>query len=86
MRHPTEQEIRRRHAERLERLARRESEAWREYVDCLRGVDPLGYEMAEPMAWRRLRRRLAELAFDRRREEFELDRALVADSGLRKAS
>ena len=34
----------------------------------------------QPLAWRRLRRNLAELALDRRRDAFARDRAL-ADAG-----
>ena len=51
-----------------------------------RGGDELGYETAEPFAWRRLRRGLAEIAHDRRRIEFELDRYLADARGISRAS
>jgi len=44
------------------------------------------YQQAEPLAWRRLRRQIAQLAHDRRRDEFERDRALAEINGLRLAS
>ena len=86
MRHPTEQELRRQHAERAARLAARENQAWSEYLAMTRGGDELGYETAEPFAWRRLRRGLAEIAHDRRRIEFELDRSLADARGISRAS
>jgi hypothetical protein len=84
--HSTEHELRQRHEERLARLAAREREAWSEYLATTRSDDPLTYERAEPFAWRRLKRMLAELAGDRRRGQFELDRALVEARGIRRAS
>jgi hypothetical protein len=72
-------------AERLGELKQRELEAWREYLDALRPCDANLYEQTEPLAWRRLRRTLAGLAHDRRRDEFERDRALAEAHGLRLA-
>jgi hypothetical protein len=72
-------------AERLGELQHREQEAWREYLDTLRPCDRNLYEQTEPLAWRRLRRTLAGLAHDRRRDEFERDRALAEARGLRLA-
>jgi hypothetical protein len=73
-------------AERLAELQQREQEAWQEYLDTLRPCDTDLYEQTEPLAWRRLRRTLANLAHDRRRDEFERDRALAEAHGLRLAS
>jgi hypothetical protein len=86
MRRPTEQELRRTYAERAARLAARENEAWMEYLAYIRAGEANGYESVEPFAWRRLRRALAELAHDRRRYEFELERALVDARGISRAS
>ena len=86
MPHPTEQELRERYSERQANLAERECQAWREYLATTRSDDPVRYEQAEPFAWRRLKRMLAELAGDRRRVEFEFDRALVEARGISKAS
>jgi len=86
MRHPTEKELRQRYTERLAALAERECQAWREYLASTRSDDPLHYEQAEPFAWRRLKRMLAELAGDRRKVQFEHDRALVEARGATQAS
>ena len=68
-------------------LARREQAVWDEYLRVSKGcAGDLGrYERAEPLAWRRLRRRIAELAHDRRRDAFERDRALAEAAGYRLA-
>jgi hypothetical protein len=74
-------------AARLAELHQREQVAWQEYLDTLRPCgDANLYEQTEPLAWRRLRRTLASLAHDRRRDEFERDRALAEAHGLRLAS
>jgi hypothetical protein len=67
------------------RLDERECTAWKEYLAMTRaGAD--AYEQTEPFAWRRLRRSLAELAGERRRADFELDRALAESHGTRRAA
>jgi hypothetical protein len=66
--------------ERVERHEARQQEAWVEYLETTRRCPEHVYLQAEPLAWRRLRRRLAELAHDRRRDAFARDRAL-ADAG-----
>lgn len=54
-----------------------EREAWREYLRTTRSCRGALYTQSEPLAWRRLRRRLAEVAHERRRDDFERDRALA---------
>lgn len=67
------------YADRCGEHARRERTAWDEYLrmtkDC--AADPRLYADCEPLAWRRLRRALAEVAHLRRRDAFERDRALA---------
>jgi len=72
-------------AARADEIARREQAAWLEYLEMLRPCDADLYAETEPLAWRRLRRTLAALAHDRRRDEFERDRALAEAHGLRLA-
>ena len=48
--------------------------------------EPVRDEQNEPFAWRRLKRMLAELAADRRRADFELDRGLAEARGITRAS
>jgi hypothetical protein len=72
-------------SERVERHVAREHDAWLEYLETTRRCPQHVYAQAEPLAWRRLRRRLAELAHDRRRDAFERDRALVEAAGYRLA-
>ena len=86
MRHPSELELRRRHASRAANLAARENEAWLEYLAHIQSGDTNAYETAEPFAWRRLRRALAELAQNRRLHEFQLERALADARGASQAS
>jgi hypothetical protein len=64
----------------------RERAAWDEYLMSTRGCAAAAYDQAEVLAWRRLRRQLAQLSYDRRRSEFERDRALAELYGLRLAS
>jgi hypothetical protein len=58
-------------------LAARTQLAWTEYLRTTRSCAATIYAEAEPIAWRRLRRSLAALCHDRRRSEFERDRALA---------
>lgn len=82
---PTASEPHDRHRERVARLDDRVCTAWKEYLAMTRaGAD--AYEQTEPFAWRRLRRSLAELAGERRRADFELDRALAESHGTRRAA
>jgi hypothetical protein len=83
-RHTTD-EIESWYAERLERHVAREREAWDEYLETTRRCPEHVYSQAEPLAWRRLRRRLAELAHDRRRDAFQRDRDLAEAAGYRLA-
>lgn len=83
--HRTTNDIETWYCERLERLVTREREAWDEYLETTRRCPEHVYSQAEPLAWRRLRRRLAELAHDRRRDAFERDRALAEAAGIRLA-
>lgn len=71
---------------RVEEFAARERDAWEEYLSTIRGIDTDVYQQAEPLAWRRLRRQIAQLSHDRRRDEFERDRAVAELNGLRLAS
>jgi hypothetical protein len=71
---------------RIEEIAARERDAWEEYLTTIRGIDTDVYQQAEPLAWRRLRRQIAQLSHDRRRDEFERDRAVAEFNGLRLAS
>jgi hypothetical protein len=64
----------------------REREAWDEYLRTTQACAESTYDQSEALAWRRLRRQLAGLAHDRRRDEFERDRALAELRGLRLAS
>jgi hypothetical protein len=73
-------------AARVQELAARERDVWEEYLRTIRGIDTDVYQQAEPLAWRRLRRQIAQLAHDRRRDEFERDRAVAELTGLRLAS
>ncbi len=73
-------------AGRVEELAGLEREAWDEYLTTIRGAHDGAYDQAEPLAWRRLRRQIAQLAHDRRRDEFERDRRVAETIGLRLAS
>jgi hypothetical protein len=73
-------------AGRVLEFAARERAAWEEYLSTIRGIATDVYQQAEPLAWRRLRRQIAQLAHDRRRDEFERDRAVAELNGLRLAS
>jgi predicted component of type VI protein secretion system len=73
-------------ASRVLEFAGRERDAWEEYLLTIRGIELDVYQQAEPLAWRRLRRQIAQLAHDRRRDEFERDRAVAELNGLRLAS
>ena len=71
---------------RVDEYAARERDAWDEYLRTIRGIDADVYQQTEPLAWRRLRRQIAQLAHDRRRDEVERDRAVAEINGLRLAS
>jgi hypothetical protein len=73
-------------AGRVLELAARERDAWEEYRVTISGIDTDTYQQAEPLAWRRLRRQIAQLAHDRRRDEFKRDRAIAELNGLRLAT
>jgi hypothetical protein len=83
---PTHSELHRAHTERLARLDERTSSAWGEYLAMTRGGAADVYVQTESFAWRRLRRDLATIAQERRRIEFEFDRALVDLLGTRRAA
>jgi hypothetical protein len=86
MQQPTSSEPHDRHRERVARLDERTRTAWTEYLSMTRGGARDVYEETEAFAWRRLRRGLAELAGERRRADFELDRALADSHGTRRAA
>jgi hypothetical protein len=86
MLHPTSSELHRTQSERLARLDERTSDAWGEYLAMTRGSAPDVYAQTESFAWRRLRRDMAAIAHERRRIEFEFDRALVELLGTRRAA
>lgn len=71
-------------AERCERHDARERDAWDEYLRTTRMAPADVYDAAEPLAWRRLRRQLAELHHDRRRDAFERDRAVAETTSTRR--
>jgi hypothetical protein len=71
---------------RMTEIAGRERDVWEEYLHTTQGLVPDVYAQAEPLAWRRLRRSMAALAHDRRRDAFERDRAVAELHGLRLAS
>ncbi len=70
------------YAERVAAHQARERELWDAYLRVTKGCpgDLERYLHAEPLAWRRLRRGLAELAHDRRRDAFARDRAAAEAS------
>ena len=70
----------------LARIDERTRTAWSEYLAMTRASAPQAYADTEAFAWRRLRRSLAELAGDRRRVEFELDRQHAESRGIRRAA
>jgi hypothetical protein len=70
----------------LARVDERVRTAWTEYLAMTRASAPRAYAETEAFAWRRLRRCLAELAGERRRAEFELDRQSAEARGLRRAA
>jgi hypothetical protein len=70
----------------LARVDERIGTAWNEYLAMTRAGAPAAYTQTEAFAWRRLRRSLAELAAERRRLEFELDREIAESRGLRRAA
>ena len=73
-------------ASRVAEIASRERDGWVEYLRTIRDLDPDVYQQSEPLAWRRLRRTMAQLAHDRRRDEFERDRAVAEIRGIKLAS
>jgi hypothetical protein len=75
-----------RHRERVAHLDERTCTAWKEYLAMTRAGAEGAYEQTESFAWRRLRRGLAELAGERRRAAFELDRALAESHGTHRAA
>jgi hypothetical protein len=83
---PTAREPHDRHRERMARLDERVCTAWKEYLAMTRASAENAYDQTEPFAWRRLRRSLVELAGERRRADFELDRALADWHGTRRAA
>lgn len=85
MSHPTASEPHDRHHEQVARLDERVCTAWKEYLAMIRAAD-VAYEQTESFAWRRLRRSLAELAGERRRVDFERDRAIAESHGTRRAA
>ena len=82
----TRSELDRIHSERLARLHERTGAAWGEYLAMTRASTPDVYAQTESFAWRRLRRDIATITQERRRIEFEFDRALVELSGTRRAA
>jgi hypothetical protein len=70
---------------RMQEIAQRERGAWDEYLGTIRGLAAEVYDQSEALAWRRLRRTMAQLSHDRRRDEFERDRAIAEIRGLRLA-
>jgi hypothetical protein len=70
----------------LARIEARVGTAWGEYLAMTRASDPRAYVQTETFAWRRLRRSLAELAGDRRRVDFEVDRRIAESRGTRRAA
>jgi hypothetical protein len=70
----------------LARVDERIATAWNEYLVMTRAGAPAAYAQTEAFAWRRLRRSLADLAGERRRLEFELDREIAESRGLRRAA
>ncbi|MEO9174303.1 MAG: hypothetical protein ABI317_02230 [Gaiellales bacterium] len=86
MLHPTHSELDRAHSERIARLDERTSSAWGEYLAMTRGSAADVYVETESFAWRRLRRDMATIAQERRRIDFEFDRALVELLGTRRAA
>jgi hypothetical protein len=70
----------------LARVDERVRTAWTEYLAMTRASTARAYAETEAFAWRRLRRCLAELAGERRRIEFELDRQSAEARGLRRAA
>jgi hypothetical protein len=85
MSHPTASEPHDRHRERVAQLDERVRTAWKEYLAMTRAANG-AYEETEPFAWRRLRRSLVELLGERRRADFELDRAIADRHGTRRAA
>ena len=79
-------ELHRIHSERIARLDERTCAAWGEYLAMTRASTPDVYAQTESFAWRRLRRDMATIAQERRRIEFEFDRALIELSGTRRAA
>jgi hypothetical protein len=82
----TRSELDRVHSERLARLDERTCAAWDEYLAMTRACTRDVYPQTESFAWRRLRRDMATVAQERRRIDFEFDRALVELSGTRRAA
>jgi hypothetical protein len=82
----TSSELQRIRSDRLARLDERTCAAWGEYLAMTRASTADVYAQTESFAWRRLRRDLATIAQERRRIEFEFDRALVELSGTRRAA
>ena len=72
------------YAERRDAHALRERDAWKEYLRMTQACagDLALYTRSEPLAWRRLRRALAEVAHLRRRDAFVRDRALAEQQPL----
>ena len=66
--------------ERRRELDGRERAAWDEYLGVSKGCagDLERYHRAEPLAWRRLRRALTDVAHERRRDAREQDRLRAA--------
>jgi hypothetical protein len=70
----------------LARIDERTRTAWSEYLAMTRASSPQAYVDTEAFAWRRLRRSLVELAGERRRVDFEIDRQHAESRGIRRAA
>jgi hypothetical protein len=86
MRTPSSSDLHDRSSAQLARIDGRTRTAWSEYLAMTRASSPQAYADTEAFAWRRLRRALAELAGDRRRVDFEIDRLHAESRGIRRAA
>ncbi len=75
------------YAERCSVHKARERAVWDDYLRLTKGCagDLERYTRSEPLAWRRLRRDLTELAHLRRRDALERDRSLTGHHALLRA-
>jgi hypothetical protein len=86
MMNPSSSDLHDRHRAQLARIDEHVATAWNEYLAMTRAGTPQAYAETEAFAWRRLRRSLAELAGERRRVDFEIDRQLAESRGIRRAA